>query len=793
MKKKSLKRGLALGALMAFVITGSAMAADVIYSDSTPLEGSGNNLIIADGNGIHEESTVKNFTGWNDVKITGDWDEWSSAIKADTYIDPITDVVSEGPIKLTSINSLITEDGIEVAGHLIYADGPDIDITVVNDVNLKTNTSSDPESFDGGVIYADRGKISITAKNITIDTPNRTAIGAQSDTFYSNVKAGMVYLKADSINIKGSGINEGNPVISTLVGAGSEEEPLTPPAVVKLEGKEVNIEATQGEKIAIQTNGGTVEIGQNEGFEKANIIGDIRSSYNEQGLFYQRYYEYFQEAIAAAETPEEKAILQARLDAMINDAKENSSDLIAANGKANINLGEGGSLKGAFVKADPLPGLEDLNIATTRLQMGAGSKWDVTGNSTLDELVANGADVNLGNTPVTVEVEKASGSDLQVNTDNTGSKLKIGENSVEKVTVAAGESISSDINDANQGEKLQALADVVEVADGNKQKTVTIGSGDINGGITAVTDDNGKIVTVQEETNTTNEAVSEMASISLMTWRQENNDMNKRLGELRDSKGQHGAWARMARGESKYGAQGVKNQYNYYQVGYDEKLSTNPNWTVGVALTRTEGNSSFRDGSGENNHTGVAVYGSYLGDNGSFLDLIAKYSRMDNEYKTVGGVGDADYKTNGYSVSAEYGKRFTKANGLWIEPQIELTYGTVGSVNYLTSKDASVRQDGIDSFVGRIGFALGKNIKSGNVYARASYLYDFDGETNVTYSKGGVTRSFEQDLGGGWWEVGIGSNINLSDATHLYFDVEKTYGGDVATPWQWNVGVRYSF
>lgn len=429
----------------------------------------------------------------------------------------------------------------------------------------------------------------------------------------------------------------------------------------------------------------------------------------------------------------------------------------------------------------------------TELTFSNSASWDVTGDSNVSKLKADGGIVNLGKTPVTVDVEEANGSDLKVNTDSTDNKLQIGQNDVKKITVAAGENLAAGITDANQGEQLQALADVVDVAEGNKQKTVTVAAGDVSGAITAVTGNNGKIATVQEEVNTTNAAVSDMGSISLMTWRQENNDMNKRLGELRDSKGQHGAWARMARGESKYGAQNVKNQYNYYQVGYDEKLSTDPHWTVGVALTRTEGNSTFRDGTGENNHTGVAVYGSYLGDNGSFIDLIAKYSRMDNEYKTIGGVGDADYKTNGYSVSAEYGKRFTKDNGLWIEPQVELTYGTVGSVNYLTSKDASVRQDGIDSFVGRIGFALGKNIKAGNVYARASYLYDFDGDTNVTFSKGGVTRSFEQDLGGGWWEVGIGSNINLSDATHLYFDVEKTYGGDVATPWQWNLGVRYSF
>ena len=37
MAKKSLKRGLALGALMAFVITGSAMAAEVSYSEDTTL------------------------------------------------------------------------------------------------------------------------------------------------------------------------------------------------------------------------------------------------------------------------------------------------------------------------------------------------------------------------------------------------------------------------------------------------------------------------------------------------------------------------------------------------------------------------------------------------------------------------------------------------------------------------------------------------------------------------------------------------------------------------------------
>ena len=455
------------------------------------------------------------------------------------------------------------------------------------------------------------------------------------------------------------------------------------------------------------------------------------------------------------------------------------------------------------------------NVTGFKVNVSDGAAWNMTGDSFVNDVtvgensavnvkedtqLANLQNVNLDGGNINLEgsgqqinvVDKLSGEG-QITTNSLDNHVTIGEDKTSNLTVNGTKEVTDSI--ASGKVSLQNLADVVKSNDKSAADTVTSDANDIIGGYSAKLDGEGKVQdnTVKTIENTTNRAISDMANISLMTWRAENNDMNKRLGELRDSKGEHGAWARMARGESKYGAQNVKNQYNYYQVGYDEKLSVDPNWTVGVALTRTEGNSTFATGSGENKHTGVAVYGSYLNDNGSFIDLIAKYARMDNEYKTIGaGVGDADYKANGYSLSAEYGKRFTKDNGFWIEPQVELTYGTVGSVDYLTSKGYNVHQDSVDSLVARLGFSLGKDIKQGNVYVRASYLYDFDGETKATMSGAG-TASFEQDLGGGWWEVGVGTNINLSDATHLYFDVEKTYGGNVATPWQWNAGVRWSF
>lgn len=505
---------------------------------------------------------------------------------------------------------------------------------------------------------------------------------------------------------------------------------------------------------------------------------------------------------------------------------QNSGKIINSN--VNINLsGEGSSWTGRAYQEYKIDGeyvdkveLEAPkyygNVTGFKMSINDGASWNMTGDSFINnvnltddgvinmqesatefnatEIGLNEGIINLQGKNQEVNVTNLTGNGGTVNTNSINNKMNIDYVGKDTAITVNG---SGEIADAIYGgdATAQDLANVVTTVTGGSEKSaasqITTDEGIIAGKITADVNADGEITNTVYAKNTTNVGLSNLAAINLMTWRQENNDMNKRLGELRDSKGEHGVWARMVRGEVEY--ESIQNQYNYYQVGYDEKLSTDPNWTVGMFLTRTEGNSTFRTGSAENNHTGVGVYGSYLKDDGSFIDLVAKYARIDSDFNANGGVGSGDYNTNGYSISAEYGKRFEQGNGFWIEPQVELTYGTVGAVDYTTSNGAEVRQEGMDSLVGRVGFSLGKDIKAGNVYARASYLYDFDGETEVTMSRGGISDVYEQDLGGGWFEVGVGTNINLSDATHLYFDVEKTYGGDVATPWQWSAGIRYSF
>lgn len=336
-----------------------------------------------------------------------------------------------------------------------------------------------------------------------------------------------------------------------------------------------------------------------------------------------------------------------------------------------------------------------------------------------------------------------------------------------------------------EGQEGTALPEILAPAGA----TVEQKPGGIDDGGTGTVGEDGDVTDIKPIKNPDVFGAAEIGALGLLSWRTELDDMNRRLGELRDSAGEQGLWVRMIRGENDY--KSLDSQHNIYQIGYDRKLSSDPHWTLGAAFSYTDGEGSYDTGRFDMSHKTLTLYGSRLNDDGSYIDIVGKYSRLNHDLENTWG--DGEYDANGYSLGVEVGKRFTQDSGFWIEPQAQLIYGYVDSASY-NAGDIRVSQDSMQSLIGRAGVRLGKNFDKGNVYLRASYLYDFDGDTGVTFTDAqGRQRSFDQDLGGGWCEVGLGTNVNLSDTTHLYFDIEKTFGSDIAITWQWNAGVRWSF
>lgn len=320
--------------------------------------------------------------------------------------------------------------------------------------------------------------------------------------------------------------------------------------------------------------------------------------------------------------------------------------------------------------------------------------------------------------------------------------------------------------------------------------TATIEGGDVLGEIEITTGANGAISIGTIGASDKVASLSDGQSIATLQWRHEMNDLTKRMGELRDSPAGIGAWARLYGSEQEYGKKNVTLRSTSVQVGADYQIGE---WTVGGAFSYTNGSVDYAQGSGDADTYGFAAYGSWFAQNGMFLDLIAKYSRLSNDFEIADMKGSID--NNAYSFSAEFGWRFDLAKTLFVEPQVELTYGRILGDNATASNNVRIEQEDFDSLLGRVGLRAGFKCPNdrGTVYVRVSGVHDFKGESDVRYSSSKASTTVHDDIGGSWVEYALGANVNITPSTYTYVDLERTSGSDVKENWRWNIGLRTVF
>lgn len=748
MKKSNLKKAFALSALMAFVITGSAYAADVdVAKDTTKKDNPTINVetgqhfnnagtVIAEDSITVDSGTFNNTgtieTGTLDI-LTNNSKEIAGAITADKFIfrgsKDQFDYIHGLSAKL-KVNEL----------HIIGTKSDNNPQMATGLQVLKNDVLSDVENI---IVESHGIKTGLVIGSVVDNTGNEKTV---------DVKVKNVYLKNDT--------TEQDARVEVYSGA-----TLTADKIIAENGK-----------TKVQANGVS--------FVKLNNIvvndeGDFSLQTNSSGM----------PATGGHPTFELNTITIGNDAEFKTSIYGNEPEAHITGSDVTINLGENAKADfggvGTYVDKDNPKNKKDwrgdriyFDVDKLTINVNGTEEYNYGSLKNYKQSYENGVFISAANT-------KYNPSGDNINCDNI-------------TVIGAGEA-----NTGNLENDLQRLAYVVKVTreepgfEANKLPeilaptgaTVEQNPGGIDDGGKGTVDEDGTVTNIETIKNPDVFGTEEVGALGLISWRNDLDDMNKRLGELRDSKGEHGVWVRMVRGENDY--KSLNSQYNTYQLGYDEKLSTDPHWTLGAAFSYTDGDGGYDTGSFEMDHKTFTLYGSKLNDDGSYIDIVGKYSRLNHDLRNTWG--DGEYDANGYSIGVEVGKRFQQGNGFWIEPQAQLTYGHVGSANY-TAGDIKVAQDGMESLIGRAGVRFGKDLDNGNIYLRASYLYDFDGETGVTLTNAeGRERSFDQDLGGGWCEVGVGTNINLSDATHLYFDIEKTYGGDITTDWKWNAGIRYSF
>ncbi|QCA20276.1 autotransporter outer membrane beta-barrel domain-containing protein [Citrobacter freundii] len=288
---------------------------------------------------------------------------------------------------------------------------------------------------------------------------------------------------------------------------------------------------------------------------------------------------------------------------------------------------------------------------------------------------------------------------------------------------------------------------------------------------------------------------------AMATARLEIDSLNKRLGELRQDQQQNGLWIRYKGGEieSDTGSY-FKNLYSFWQLGYDNKDEGESSvWTRGIAAHYMRGNADFTYGTGDNKNYGGSLYAAWnRPEKQDYLDLVLKYSRHESDFNyrnTYGNSGFADSSTWSISASAEYGREFSLGNSTFIEPQGQIVYTYLDEASYTTSSGLKVRQNDIDSVIGRVGLRGGYRFESrpdSDIYVKLDLLHEFAGDRDVTVWGKDAALKVSEGGSDSWINYGIGTNIHLTqnNNSRLYVDLERSAGGDIDMNWQVNAGFR---
>ena len=527
------------------------------------------------------------------------------------------------------------------------------------------------------------------------------------------------------------------------------------------------------------------------------------------------------------------SVIATRGKGLININKDKNADtIVQLNGDINFNydqptsktpvravvninlLNDQSFLKGNIVtNGQNIPEGYD-KVDAMNLGLSNGGTWYIP--EVVAGLDQNDVAINLDINGGVVDVAESDRTILLKNLEGEGGTLKngtvmkedpTGEYSTMNVEVAdadnataftiAYQGITADDID-NAEEAMQALDDVVNVENSAAviQKKV-IAEGDINGAITQVTDTQGEVIEeVKQEVNQKLDGYSSIAALSAVQWRHENDTLQKRMGELRDSEGAIGAWARVYGSEQEYGAQSVTAKNTTVQVGADYDIGSG--FKLGGAFSYTDGSSTFDMGESDANMYGVALYGTWLADSGLFVDVIGKYSRLENEFTS--GTMKGEFDNNALSLAVETGWHYALNELGFVEPSVGVTYGRIMGDDFVAHNGVKVEQDDYDSLIGRLGVRSGFYFpeKKGNIYARVAVLHDFMGDMEATASKANAagvmqTTHLKEELGDTWVEYGIGANFNLSKTAYTFVDLEKTAGSDVKENWKWTVGARIAF
>lgn len=292
------------------------------------------------------------------------------------------------------------------------------------------------------------------------------------------------------------------------------------------------------------------------------------------------------------------------------------------------------------------------------------------------------------------------------------------------------------------------------------------------------------------------DTANSLANHFVLNYIAEWNNMQKRMGELRDNPYAYGFWLRSFGG--RLSDQNSNGNYFEIQAGLDKQSEfSNFNLYSGLMLnyTQTKLNSSSLDITSKG--YGLGQYLSFLFQNDLYLDFVLRYVRYQNDM-SASFLPNVNLPlntgiSNNIITSLELGYRKYLQN-FYLEPQIEFISGYVDNI-HLRNENVDIKLDSYIPLVLKSTLFIGaNNIKDTKLNLRAGlgYMGDLKKSGQKTFTDNLGTRHFD-GLKDDRIFINLNTSYEINRNTRLSLDFEKSFLGDLNIDWSMNANLRYSF
>lgn len=441
-------------------------------------------------------------------------------------------------------------------------------------------------------------------------------------------------------------------------------------------------------------------------------------------------------------------------------------------------------------------------INSNTLAINSGASWQMVDDSSVKALSMNGGRVSFGEGAFrTLTLGGLSGSgtfDMRINLDNhSGDLLKVNGqangNHTLKVQNTGLELVTPEV------EPLM----VVDTAGGDAQFGLLGGKADL--GVYSYEleqrGDDWFIVGSGKTISPSTQSVLALFNAAPNIWNSELTTLRSRMGEVR-GKPLGGAWMR-SYGSRFNASTGDGVDYQQKQssltLGVDAPLQVGiGELSLGVMAGYSKNDLDLSRGTtGNVDSYYVGGYGTWLLDDGYYLDGVLKLNRFRNESKVAmsdGTKAKGDYESSAVGGSLEFGRHINFADGYFLEPYAQLSSVWVQGDSYTLDNGMQANNERTQSTLGKVGTSAGRSIalKDGGVltpYLRVAMAQEFSRSNDVKVND----KRFGNDLSGSRAELGAGVSVSLSERLQLHADFDYMKGKNVEQPWGANVGLKLAF